>query len=180
MRLTTKGRYAVTAMLDLSINASKGPVTLSDISKRQDISLSYLEQLFSKLRKQELVSSVRGPGGGYLLGRRDSEIDVAEIIDAVSESLDTTKCRGKGDCHGGETCLTHHLWEDLSEQIHHFLSNITLADLVSKREIERIARQQQDRIHQATNSPAAREGDDSDESSTKQASRLERIAASSL
>jgi Rrf2 family iron-sulfur cluster assembly transcriptional regulator len=148
MRLTTKGRYAVTAMLDLSINANKGPVTLSDISKRQDISLSYLEQLFAKLRKQDLVSSVRGPGGGYLLGKKDSEIDVAEIIDAVSESMDTTKCRGKGDCHGGEICLTHHLWQDLSEQIHQFLSNITLADLVSKREIEAIARNQHERMMQ--------------------------------
>lgn len=145
MRLTTKGRYAVTAMLDLSINASKGPVSLNDISQRQDISLSYLEQLFSKLRKRSLVSSVRGPGGGYQLGRKESEIDVAEIIDAVSESLDTTKCQGKGDCHNGSICLTHHLWQDLSEQIHSFLSNITLADLVEKREISEIAQDQQRR-----------------------------------
>ncbi len=143
MRLTTKGRYAVTAMLDLSINASKGPVSLNDISQRQDISLSYLEQLFSKLRKRSLVSSVRGPGGGYQLGRKESEIDVAEIIDAVSESLDTTKCQGKGDCHNGTICLTHHLWQDLSEQIHSFLSSITLADLVEKREISEIAQNQQ-------------------------------------
>lgn len=168
MRLTTKGRYAVTAMLDLSINASKGPVTLSDISKRQNISLSYLEQLFSKLRKQELVSSVRGPGGGYLLGRNDADIDVAEIIDAVNESLDTTKCQGKGDCQGGEMCLTHHLWEDLSSQIHKFLSNISLADLISKREIEQIARNQHDRMNS--------ELDIEDQPQTG----LERIAASSL
>jgi len=168
MRLTTKGRYAVTAMLDLSINASKGPVTLSDISKRQNISLSYLEQLFSKLRKQELVSSVRGPGGGYLLGRKDSEIDVAEIIDAVNESLDTTKCQGKGDCQGGEMCLTHHLWEDLSGQIHKFLSNISLAELISKREIEQIARNQHDRMNT-----------EQDIEDQPQAG-LERIAASSL
>lgn len=168
MRLTTKGRYAVTAMLDLSINASKGPVTLSDISKRQNISLSYLEQLFSKLRKQELVSSVRGPGGGYLLGRKDADIDVAEIIDAVNESLDTTKCQGKGDCQGGEMCLTHHLWEDLSSQIHKFLSNISLADLISKREIEQIARNQHDRMNS--------EQDIEDQPQTG----LERIAASSL
>jgi Rrf2 family iron-sulfur cluster assembly transcriptional regulator len=145
MRLTTKGRYAVTAMLDLSINASNGPVSLNDISQRQDISLSYLEQLFSKLRKRSLVSSVRGPGGGYQLGRKESEIDVAEIIDAVSESLDTTKCQGKGDCHNGTICLTHHLWQDLSEQIHSFLSGITLADLVEKREISEIAQDQQRR-----------------------------------
>jgi len=169
MRLTTKGRYAVTAMLDLSINASKGPVTLSDISKRQDISLSYLEQLFSKLRKQELVSSVRGPGGGYLLGKKDSEINVAQIIDAVSESLDTTKCRGKGDCQGGETCLTHH----------RFLSDITLADLVSKREIERIARSQSDRAQQGVDQSKADSGMGGEQSS-KQASGLERIVASSL
>ena len=173
MRLTTKGRYAVTAMLDLSINASKGPVTLSDISKRQDISLSYLEQLFSKLRKQDLVSSVRGPGGGYLLGRKDSDIDIAQIIDAVSESLDTTKCQGKGDCQGGETCLTHYLWEDLSAQIHKFLSNISLADLVSKREIERIARNQHDRMSKG----ASGENGSETESPAKD---LERIAASSL
>jgi Rrf2 family iron-sulfur cluster assembly transcriptional regulator len=134
MRLTTKGRYAVTAMLDLSLNSTSGPVNLSDISKRQDISLSYLEQLFAKLRKRKLVSSVRGPGGGYRLGRSDRDIHVAEIIDAVSESLDTTQCKGKSDCHQGEMCLTHHLWQDLSDQIHVFLSNISLADLVSKRE----------------------------------------------
>lgn len=146
MRLTTKGRYAVTAMLDLSINSTTGPVNLGDISRRQDISLSYLEQLFSKLRKRKLVSSVRGPGGGYRLGRSDKDIHVAEIIDAVSESLDTTKCQGKGDCQQGQTCLTHHLWQDLSDQIHDFLSNISLADLVSKREIEVIARNQQARM----------------------------------
>lgn len=145
MRLTTKGRYAVTAMLDLSINAKSGPVSLSDISQRQDISLSYLEQLFAKLRKRKLVSSVRGPGGGYRLGREDHEIHVAEIIDAVSESLDSTRCQGKGDCHHGETCLTHHLWEDLSMEIHHFLSSISLADLVAKREISLIAQQQNER-----------------------------------
>ncbi len=145
MRLTTKGRYAVTAMLDLSIHSSKGPVNLSDISRRQDISLSYLEQLFARLRKRKLVSSVRGPGGGYRLGRIDNTIHVAEIIDAVNESLDTTKCKGKADCQQGETCLTHHLWQDLSDQIHTFLSNITLADLVSKREREMIARGQQER-----------------------------------
>ena len=145
MRLTTKGRYAVTAMLDLSVNAKDGPVNLNDISQRQTISLSYLEQLFSKLRKQELVSSVRGPGGGYRLGRAEEEIHVAEIIDAVSESLDSTQCQGKGDCNNGEICLTHHLWEDLSTQIHDFLSNISLADLVSRREVGMIAKDQQAR-----------------------------------
>jgi len=188
MRLTTKGRYAVTAMLDLSINANKGPVTLSDISKRQDISLSYLEQLFAKLRKQDLVSSVRGPGGGYLLGKKDSEIDVAEIIDAVSESMDTTKCLGKGDCHGGEICLTHHLWQDLSEQIHQFLSNITLADLVSKREIEAIARNQHERMMQTAERQGRqgreRRNPDSADSANDNISNLpsspDRIVASSI
>lgn len=145
MRLTTKGRYAVTAMLDLSVNAKHGPVNLGDISQRQDISLSYLEQLFSKLRKQKLVTSVRGPGGGYRLGRKDEEIHVAEIIDAVNESLDTTRCKGKGDCQNGTTCLTHHLWQDLSDQIHGFLSAISLADLVANHEVELIAKNQAER-----------------------------------
>ena len=145
MRLTTKGRYAVTAMLDLCINAKNGPVSLSDISQRQDISLSYLEQLFSKLRKNELVKSVRGPGGGYQLNRDESDIDMAEIINAVNESLDTTKCQGSGDCQNGSICLTHHLWEDLSEQIHGYLSNISLADLISNSEISQIAQNQHDR-----------------------------------
>jgi len=139
MRLTTKGRYAVTAMLDLAIHADRGPISLADISQRQEISLSYLEQLFAKLRKNALVSSVRGPGGGYKLQRDSEAIFIAEIIDAVNESVDTTKCQGAGDCQGGETCLTHYLWEDLSEQIHGFLQNISLADLVARNEIKRIA-----------------------------------------
>ncbi|MEJ6651533.1 MAG: Fe-S cluster assembly transcriptional regulator IscR [OM182 bacterium] len=139
MRLTTKGRYAVTAMLDLALHKNQGPVSLSDISSRQAISLSYLEQLFSKLRRCELVSSVRGPGGGYELKRGSGEIFIAQIIDAVDESVDTTKCQGAGDCQGGETCLTHYLWEDLSEQIHTFLESISLADLVAKNEVKKIA-----------------------------------------
>ena len=139
MRLTTKGRYAVTAMLDLALHKSQGPISLSDISSRQAISLSYLEQLFSKLRRSELVGSVRGPGGGYELKRGSDEIFIAQIIDAVDESVDTTKCQGAGDCQGGETCLTHYLWEDLSEQIHAFLESISLADLVAKNEVRKIA-----------------------------------------
>jgi Rrf2 family transcriptional regulator, iron-sulfur cluster assembly transcription factor len=142
MRLTTKGRYAVTAMLDLALHKNQGPVSLSDISSRQAISLSYLEQLFSKLRRCELVSSVRGPGGGYELKRGSGEIFIAQIIDAVDESVDTTKCQGAGDCQGGETCLTHYLWEDLSEQIHTFLESISLADLVAKNEVKKIAHNQ--------------------------------------
>lgn len=178
MRLTTKGRYAVTAMLDLSLNSNNGPVNLSDISKRQDISLSYLEQLFAKLRKRKLVSSVRGPGGGYRLGRSHSDIHVAEIIDAVSESLDTTKCKGKGDCHQGEICLTHHLWQDLSDQIHAFLSGISLADLVSKREVEIIARNQNHRM--SVQDSAGTESQGSDDAGSGKTDSMERIAVSSV
>lgn len=134
MRLTTKGRYAVTAMLDLSINYDKGPITLADISKRQGISLSYLEQLFSKLRKNGLVDSARGPGGGYRLSREASEIAVGEIITAVDEKIDATNCGGKGDCLNGGPCLTHELWCDLSKQIRDFLFDITLGQLVINRE----------------------------------------------
>ena len=146
MRLTTKGRYAVTAMLDLALHKDQGPVSLADISQRQAISLSYLEQLFAKLRRGALVSSVRGPGGGYELQGGSESIYIAQIVDAVNESLDSTKCKGAGDCQGGETCLTHYLWEGLSEQIHTFLEVISLADLVAKNEVKRIS-QKQDRKH---------------------------------
>ena len=142
MQLTTKGRYAVTAMLDLALHGGHGPVSLAEISGRQDISLPYLEQLFGKLRRAGLVGSVRGPGGGYELARRRELIFVAEIISAVDESVDTTRCQGAGDCHGGETCLTHSLWEDLSEQILGFLQGVSLADLVARGEVRRIAGQQ--------------------------------------
>lgn len=150
MRLTTKGRYAVTAMLDLAIHARQGPVSLNDISGRQAISLSYLEQLFAKLRRNGLVESIRGPGGGYRLSREDHEINVAEIVDAVNETIDATRCNKKGDCQDGEECLTHHLWMDLSDQIHGFLSGISLNHLVGRRETleisRRQSRQQSDRI----------------------------------
>lgn len=142
MRLTTKGRYAVTAMLDLALNAKQAPVSLADISERQGISLSYLEQLFAKLRRNELVSSVRGPGGGYQLARGAAEIQIVQVIDAVDESVDATRCQGKGNCQGGETCLTHYLWCELSEQIHEFLSGISLATLVERAEIRDIAQRQ--------------------------------------
>lgn len=142
MRLTTKGRYAVTAMLDLALNSDRGPISLSDISKRQEISLSYLEQLFAKLRQNQLVSSVRGPGGGYRLSRGADRIFVAEIIDAVNESIDATNCGGAGNCRNGQVCLTHYLWEDLSHQIHDFLSGISLASLVERREVRDVADQQ--------------------------------------
>lgn len=142
MRLTTKGRYAVTAMLDLALHGDQGPVSLADISARQEISLSYLEQLFSRLRRQKLVSSIRGPGGGYRLSRPATDVYIAEVVDAVSESLDTTRCGNKGDCQNGEKCLTHHLWSDLSDQIHQFLSEISLGDLMKKHEIREVADRQ--------------------------------------
>jgi Rrf2 family iron-sulfur cluster assembly transcriptional regulator len=142
MRLTTKGRYAVTAMLDLALHSDQGPVSLSDISNRQEISLSYLEQLFSKLRKKALVTSVRGPGGGYRLSRSTDDIFVAQIVDAVNESVDATGCKGRSDCQSGNTCLTHHLWCDLSDQIHDFLSQISLEQLVHRNEVRQVAERQ--------------------------------------
>lgn len=145
MRLTTKGRYAVTAMLDLAINYTDGPITLSDISKRQGISLSYLEQLFSKLRKQGLVDSARGPGGGYRLSRDAGQIMVAQVISAVDESIDVTRCGGKGNCQDEGRCLTHELWMNLSDQIYSFLNNISLGQLVDNREIQAVAMIQKER-----------------------------------
>jgi Rrf2 family iron-sulfur cluster assembly transcriptional regulator len=146
MRLTTKGRYAVTSILDLALKQSEGPIPLAGISERQDISLSYLEQLFARLRRQGLVRSVRGPGGGYQLGKDPAQISVAEVIEAVNETTDATRCQGAGDCQKGETCLTHHLWMDLSDQIRDFLGDITLADLVARQDIRMIAKQQQTRL----------------------------------
>jgi len=132
MKLTSKGRYAVTAMLDLALHADKRPVTLADISGRQGISLSYLEQLFTRLRKQGLVSSTRGPGGGYSLSRSAHDIPVADVVAAVDESVDATRCGGKGDCQDGKRCLTHDLWAELSDQVYSFLSGITLGQLVDQ------------------------------------------------
>jgi Rrf2 family iron-sulfur cluster assembly transcriptional regulator len=149
MRLTTKGRYAVTAMLDLALHAGKSPVSLAEISGRQGISLSYLEQLFSKLRHQKLVLSVRGPGGGYRLSRDPDNIFVAQIIDAVNESVDATGCGGTSDCQHGEVCLTHHLWCDLSNQIHSFLSQISLASLVEQQQVKDVAARQTMRAAEA-------------------------------
>ncbi|BBE09262.1 MAG: transcriptional regulator, BadM/Rrf2 family [Glomeribacter sp. 1016415] len=134
MRLTTKGRFAVTAMLDLALHRETGPVTLAGISERQQISLSYLEQLFSKLRRQGIVESVRGPGGGYKLGRLVAEITVADIIIAADESLDATRCGGKGSC--GHTtyqdghCMTHRLWSTLNQKMREYLDSVSLQDLV--------------------------------------------------
>jgi len=131
MRLTTKGRYAVTAMLDLSLNYGKGPITLAEISSRQGISLSYLEQLFSRLRKHGLVSSSRGPGGGYRLSRPAQEIAIIEVITAVDEKVDNTACNGQGNCHGDEPCISHELWQNLSNQISDFLAGISLDEVVT-------------------------------------------------
>lgn len=145
MRLTTKGRYAVTAMLDLALHAHNGPTSLSDISQRQEISLSYLEQLFARLRRAGLVNSVRGPGGGYLLSQPAEAISVSKVIDAVNESVDATRCQGLSDCQQGDTCLTHHLWCELSVQIRHFLDDMTLAQLMLRPDVIRIATRQKQR-----------------------------------
>ncbi|RZQ56242.1 Fe-S cluster assembly transcriptional regulator IscR [Pseudidiomarina tainanensis] len=142
MRLTSKGRYAVTAMIDVALHTEQGPVPLADISERQGISLSYLEQLFARLRKQGLVSSVRGPGGGYRLGLEAHQISISAVIQAVDESIDATRCQGKGGCQGGSRCLTHSLWTDLSERIEDFLANITLAELVKQEDIAQVALRQ--------------------------------------
>lgn len=142
MRLTTKGRYAVTAMLDLAIHEKHDPISLSDISRRQGISLSYLEQLFSRLRKQGLVSSTRGPGGGYKLGRPANDISVADVILAVDEKVDTARCEGRGDCCDGEPCLTHELWFDLSHRIQDFLQTITLGEIMSREGVLDVAKRQ--------------------------------------
>ncbi|QNI02000.1 Fe-S cluster assembly transcriptional regulator IscR [Halomonas sp. SH5A2] len=146
MRLTTKGRYAVTAMLDLALNAQHGPTSLSDISQRQEISLSYLEQLFARLRRYGLVNSVRGPGGGYLLAHAPDSISVSQVIDAVNETVDATRCQGLSDCQQGDTCLTHHLWCDLSAQIRHFLNDVTLAQLMQRPDVMQVAERQQQRV----------------------------------
>jgi Rrf2 family iron-sulfur cluster assembly transcriptional regulator len=146
MRLTTKGRYAVTAMLDLALHAQHGPTSLSDISQRQEISLSYLEQLFARLRRYGLVNSVRGPGGGYLLAHTPDAISVSQVIDAVNETVDATRCQGLSDCQQGNTCLTHHLWCDLSAQIRHFLNDVTLAQLMQRPDVIQVAERQQQRL----------------------------------
>ena len=134
MRLTTKGRFAVTAMLDLALNATDGPVTLAGISARQKISLSYLEQLFGKLRRRELVESVRGPGGGYNLGRVPETVAVADIIVAVDEPIDATQCGGRENCHDDRRCMTHELWAGLNAHIFSYLRSVTLAELVRQQQ----------------------------------------------
>jgi len=142
VRLTTKGRYAVTAMLDLAFHSQKSPVTLTDIATRQIISLSYLEQLFARLRKAGMVTGVRGPGGGYQLSRNPDDISIAAIISAVDEQLDSTKCGGKANCHNNNPCLTHDLWMGLSVQIHNYLNGISLAEILARGSVSKIAEKQ--------------------------------------
>jgi iron-sulfur cluster assembly transcription factor IscR len=144
MRLTTKGRYAVTAMLDIALHRSCGPVSVVEISGRQDISSAYLEQLIGKLKRAGLLESVRGPGGGYQLGLDMEDISVSSVIGAVGEGVDATRCHGSADCQEGAMCLTHDLWAELSHEIDGFLEGITLATLVARTEVRHVA-QRQDR-----------------------------------
>ena len=134
MRLTTKGRFAVTAMIDVAMHGGQGPVTLAAVSARQKISLSYLEQLFGKLRRSGLVDSVRGPGGGYNLAKAPNDVSVADIIIAVDEPLDATQCGGRENCLDDRRCMTHELWASLNEHIFSFLSGVTLAQLVAQQQ----------------------------------------------
>ena len=142
MRLTTKGRYAVTAMLDLAYHSQSKPVTLTEIATRQTISLSYLEQLFACLRKGGMVKGVRGPGGGYTLSRSAYDINIAEVIEALDEPVDSTKCGGKSNCHNNEPCLTHDLWMGLSDQIREYLKQISLGQLLDRQNITELAERQ--------------------------------------
>lgn len=147
MRLTTKGRFAVTAMIDLALHGDNGPVTLAGISERQKISLSYLEQLFGKLRRNKLVSSVRGPGGGYRLMRPMNQVSVADIILAVDEPIDATQCKGKENCHNDQRCMTHDLWTSLNAKIRDYLTLVTLEQLVMSSKVKNVAVLQDLRVH---------------------------------
>jgi len=142
MHLTTRGRYAVTALLDVALHADAEPIALAEIAERQGISQAYLEQLFGQLKRAGLVEGVRGPGGGYRLCRGAEAVSVADVVGAVGEGVDATRCGGSGDCQDGEVCLTHELWSDLSMQIHLFLSRITLASLVARGDVLAVARRQ--------------------------------------
>ena len=139
MRLTTKGRFAVTAMIDLAQRQTNGPVTLAGISERQKISLSYLEQLFGKLRRHNIVGSVRGPGGGYRLARAMNEVTVADIIAAVDEPLDATNCGGQENCQDEHRCMTHDLWTNLNKRMHEYLASVSLFDLVNQPKAKAVA-----------------------------------------
>lgn len=137
LRITSKTHYATTALLDLAFHQRQGPVSLPEIATRQAISLSYLEQLFARLRQAGLVASARGRRGGYRLGRQPETISMANIADAINESVDTTRCHGQSNCQQGDTCLSHHLWTDLSNHIHQFLDSISLEDLITRKHRER-------------------------------------------
>ena len=139
MRLTTKGRFAVTAMIDVAMYGTRGPVTLAAVSERQKISLSYLEQLFGKLRRHGLVESVRGPGGGYNLARAADTLSVADVILAVDEPIDATQCGGRENCLDDRRCMTHELWEDLNATVYGFLRGVTLAHLVEKQRTRKVS-----------------------------------------
>ncbi|MCZ6804738.1 MAG: Fe-S cluster assembly transcriptional regulator IscR [Proteobacteria bacterium] len=143
MKLTTKGRYAVTAMLDLALHDSESPINLAEISQRQDISLTYLEQLFSKLRRHGLVESARGPGGGYRLALDAEDITIAKIIYSVDEPVDVTRCGGKQDCQEGQRCLTHDLWMELNLHVSEFLNGVTLGDLVQRNNVKQVSERQE-------------------------------------
>lgn len=161
MRLTTKGRFAVTAMIDLGMRQHRGPVALAGISARQKISLSYLEQLFGRLRRQGIVDSVRGPGGGYITARPMSEITVADIIRAVDEPVDATQCGGLSNCHDERECMTHELWTKLNEHIYRYLEGIDLGSLVEaqlKKQAEASAREDERRVPNAAELKAAVNG----------------------
>ena len=146
MKLTTKGRYAVTAVLDLALHSDAGPVTLAEIAERQNLSVNYLEQLFSKLRRAGVVKAIRGPGGGYLLDASTAAINVSQIIDAVEERVDARKCGGGEGCQKGLICLTHTLWQDLNEQVHGFLKGVTLESLMQRDPVQQVAVRQDTRI----------------------------------
>ena len=155
MRLTTKGRYAVTAMLDLALHQGQRPVTLQDIAMNQEISLSYLEQLFARVRQGGLVRGTRGPGGGYRLAQDASEVSIAGIISAVDEKADLTRCGGKSDCQQGEECLTHELWAELSEKIYQVLDDISLADLIQRPRVREVAERQNEKRESSMNETPA-------------------------
>jgi len=148
VRLTSKGRYAVTAMLDLAFHSQLKPVTLIDIAARQTISLSYLEQLFARLRRANLVKGVRGPGGGYSLCGDAKDISIAEIVAAVGERIDSTKCGGEANCQKTHECLTHDLWMDLGDHVKSYLEKITLADLLAKNRVQEVAERQDQNAQQ--------------------------------
>lgn len=153
MKLTTKGRYAVTAMLDLAIHQDQGAVTLHDVAAHQGISLSYLEQLFAHLRRRGLVLGTRGPGGGYRLAQPADRITVADVVAAVDEDVDVTRCRGREDCQDGEQCLTHELWTHLSRQVYTFLDGITLAEITDWPCVRAVAARQDSRHLEAAAAP---------------------------